>query len=137
MRQHLVQDHKGSLPAGRQGYAMVVLLVFVIMSLTMISAAVNMMLIATQATSEEQLSRQALGAAESGIEEALLRTLRNPNYTGGALTLDEAAITIIATGSTQKTITSHAAVGSISHEIDVIADYEGVELSIPSWSVLY
>lgn len=118
---------------------MVVLLVFAIMALTMISAAVNIMFITTQAISQEELSRTALSLAETGTEEALLRLLRNPTYTGSSTMNvgDDTVSIVVANGGSVKTITASTTVGAVSKAIRLSADYGTTVLTLGAWSVLY
>ena len=121
----------------RSGYAMVVLLVFVIMALTLVSAAVNIMLVTTQTASMSEQSEMSLAEAEAGVEEALLRAIRNPNYTGGTLTIGGDNVTIGVSGGSLKTITTRATVATVTHGLVVTADYSGIALVIPSWVIAY
>jgi hypothetical protein len=120
-----------------KGYAMILLLVFSVMAVTLISAAMNIMLITTQETSQEELSREALGVTEAGIEEALLRILRNPNYTGGTIPIDSTNVSVQVSGTTVKTISAQATVGSVTRVVTAKADFSGPVLTIQSWTVVY
>lgn len=123
--------------ANASGYAMVVLLVFVIMAMTLMSAAVNIMLVATQTSSVAERSEMSLANAESGVEEALLRAIRNPSYTGGTLTIGGDSVTIVVSGGSIKTITSRSSVANVGHGVTVTADYSGATLVIPSWRITF
>jgi hypothetical protein len=124
---------------GNRGYAMVVLLVFVIMAVVLISAAVNIMLVVTQSASQGELSQNSLSLAEMGVEEALIRIVRDPSYTGGIITVgsDQIDVGVIGEGGSTKTITSSASISAVSRSVVVNADIGVSSLSIPSWVVQY
>jgi len=67
------------------GQALVTLLFFVLIGFSIISAAAAMIFNNTQAASVTEQGNYAYSAAESGIEEALVRLLRDPGYSGTPL----------------------------------------------------
>lgn len=67
------------------GQALVSLLFVTIIGITVISSAVILVYGNTQSSSITEQGTYAYYAAESGVEEGLLRLLRNPNYTGTTL----------------------------------------------------
>ena len=92
------------------GQALITLLFFVLIGFSIISAAAAMIFNNTQAASVTEQGNYAKSVAESGIEEALIRLLRDPNYSGTApgqpLSINGASVeiqildgTIIATGT--------------------------------------
>ena len=119
----------------RSGYALVVLLVFAIMALTLISAAVNIMLVVTQSASQSERSHIALSLAEAGVEEALLRSMRNPGYSGGPLTVNGDTVTIGVSGTTTKTIVTEATIAGVVREASVTAQFNVDKLMISSWTI--
>ena len=64
------------------GQTLVTLLVFVVIATSITAAATAIMINTSQAASQVEKSFITTGVAESGIENALLRLLRDPNYTG-------------------------------------------------------
>ena len=89
----------------KSGQTLVLLLVFVAITITITSAAVAMMIINSQSGSRFELREITYTVAESGAENALLRLLRDPDYTGETLTIEDGTATITVTGSSVKTIT--------------------------------
>lgn len=57
--------------------------------------------------------------AEAGIENAILRLIRDPVYTGETLSVDNATVLIAVTGSNPKTITATATNGNFKRAIEV------------------
>lgn len=64
------------------GQALVTLLFFVLIGMTVISAAAIFVYENTKSSSTTEQGVYAYYIAESGAEEALLRMLRDPNYSG-------------------------------------------------------
>ena len=62
--------------------------------------------------------------AEAGVEDALIRLLREPSYSGSTVPVGnfDAAVTVTTTGST-KTIESVGVVNDFKRKIVVEADY--------------
>lgn len=118
----------------KRGQALVILLVFMAIAVTVTTAAVVMMIIGSTAASKYELSQVAYMTAESGAENAMLRLLRDPNYTGETLTIGSATATITVTGTDPKTITSTGVSTGFSRQVKVIAGYANGILTVTSWS---
>ena len=117
----------------RSGQTLVVLLVFVAMAMAVVSAAVAVVISNTQSGSRYEVGQTALGLAESGAEEAMLLLLRDPAYSGGALTTVDGTATISVSGSDPKTIVSSAMVGETRRKIQVVAGYTAGILTVQTW----
>src|SRR5690242_10916553 len=96
----------------QHGQALITLLFFMIIGITLIVAASIVTLQNVSSTSAAEQGSIAYFAAESGIEDALLQVLRYPSgsttpYTSGTVTYaqGQAAITVNSSGNTM-TITS-------------------------------
>lgn len=119
------------------GQALMTLVVYVGIAILIISAAVVMVLVNSITTNKFELGTNAYYAAENGIENAILRLLRNPNYTGESLNIDQATVDISVSGTTQKTITSVGKIGNFQRRIDaVVASSSGI-LTVGSWKEVY
>lgn len=121
----------------QRGQTLVSLLVFSVMALTVAAAATVIMINSAQATQITQGRTNAANAAESGVENALLRLIRNPSYSGETLTVDTASVIITVTGTTTKTITSEATVGSYVYTAQATAEYVNNRLTVTSWNTVY
>lgn len=101
-----------------------------------IAIITNSLLINTSqalSTSRTQQGAVVLGYAESGVENAILRLLRDPNYTGEVLTVGSGTVTITVSGSNPATIFSQAVSGQIRRSLLVTVDDSNNELVITSW----
>ena len=120
----------------RPGQALVLLLVFIAIATTIISGAVAITIINSQSTSKFALGEKALAVAESGIDNAILRILRDPNstYVSETLTVDEGSAQVTVSYSLPNIlITSQAEVSNIIRKIEVVGTYQNNRLTVTSW----
>ena len=119
------------------GQALVTLLFFVVLAITIISAAVAIVLANALSASLMQEGINAYSIAESGAENALLRLDRNLNYTGETMTVYGGTATITATGTNPVTILSIGTANSAIKKIQVVVNINNGQLSIVSWKEVY
>ncbi|MBI3380276.1 hypothetical protein HY029_05990 [Candidatus Gottesmanbacteria bacterium] len=115
------------------GQALVTLLFFMIIAITVTSGAVVIILSNSVSASKFDQGNSAYYIAESGVENALIRLLRNPNYTGETLPIDTGNATIQISGSNPITITSVGTLNNLSRTIQVTVDYTNNILTVQSW----
>lgn len=115
-----------------KGQALITLLFFMAIGITVATAAVMVSLVNAGTTSTFQQGEEAHSAAEAGVENAIMRLLRDPNYSGETLALGEATVVVQVTGSAQKTIRSEAR--SAYAVRTVVSDAEvGQVLRVTTW----
>lgn len=119
-----------------KGQTLLMLLVFMIIAITITSAATILILVNSANTQKMEGGSIAFHLAESGIENALLRLLRNPNYAGETLSINGGTATITITGSNPYTITSTGKKGNFSRTLQVVINYNG-NMTISSWKEVY
>lgn len=119
----------------KNGQALITFLIFTVALFTIGMASVIIMIINTQTSEKLQQSFSALYTSESGVENALLRLLRNPNYAGEVLPVDTGNTTITVTdiGGGQKKIVSVGKNNTMIRTLEVIIDYTGNIMTIISW----
>lgn len=122
------------LPAGQLGQSLVILLVFITIIIVITSGAAIMMISNSQSTTQLSLGIEAGNVAESGVENATLRLLRNPDYSGETLTVGNGTATINVSGTEEKTITVTGTVGEFKKTIRIIGNLSGNIFSVTSWS---
>ena len=116
-----------------KGMALVTVIIFAAVAIVVITLGVSLMVIQTSSSTRVASSQEALIVAESAMENALIRLLRNPNYTGETLTFLDGTATIVVTGTTNKTVTVTADVLSSKRTIVVdLTETDGVT-SVNSW----
>lgn len=123
----------------QNGSSLVMLLVFAVVATTVAAAAVAVMLNVSQGISRLEGRILASQVAESGIENALLRLLRNPNYVGETnLQVGNGTVDITVTGdATTKTITSIGRINNYLQTVQVIVTYNDTIMTISSWKESY
>ena len=115
---------------------MVTVLFICIIGVSIMTGAMYGVYNAIGLSSESELGLLARSSAETGIENALIRYIRDPSYTGETMQLDDDRSVIITAGGTPKTtITATGSVGSVTRRIQAIVYYnnDGV-FTIESWS---
>ncbi len=121
----------------QQGQALVILLVFMVIAIVLTTTAVAMTIVNSTAASHVEQSDEALKIAESGIENALLRLVRNPFYRGSeTLTIAGASATVEVTGTSPISIVSTGAYGTFTRVVEVIAETNS-EVTIISWKEIF
>lgn len=121
-----------------KGQALIILLFISLIGMTVISAAAVVAYGNISSSSIVEQGNYAYYIAESGIEEGMLRLIRNPNYTGtpvgqplsidgGNVTIEVSGNTIIATGTYNNNV----------RKIKAETTYTNYMRSIISWKEIY
>jgi hypothetical protein len=115
------------------GQALVVLLFYMIIAITLTSAAVAVSITNSIATMQEEEGNHALETAESGIDNALLRLLRNRSFAGESFSVDGGSSVTTVNGDLTKTIVSTGTVGNVSKIVQVTVSFNNGIMQITSW----
>ena len=118
------------------GYTLVALLAFMAMAMTLVSAATIVTIVNSQATGSHALGQKTLRCAESGIDNAMLRLLRDQSYTGETLAVGDGTVTITVSGSGSLTIDSTCDLNSYQRAVRATATQSGGTLTLDSWEEL-
>jgi len=113
-----------------KGQALVTLLFFMVIAISVITASSVILFTNVTAGSTTEQGAIVLSGAESGAENALLRLLRNPAYSGEALLVGNVNVNI---GVTNGTIIATASANNVIRKIQVQTVYNGNVLSVSSW----
>ncbi len=116
-----------------RGQALTTLLIFVVIAVTIASASIAILIANTQSTSKIQQGVTAYYAAESGIENAFLRILRDPNYTGETLSIDTSSAQVTVTGTNPKTVTSVGQYGNFKRTVQAQVTYSSGYYTFSNW----
>lgn len=129
------QTRGPTLSDQRGAAALVVMIVILAMALLVVTSTAFIGVDDLDIGYASELSGDVLLSAESCAEEALIRLSRNPSYTGGSLTVGEAACTITVSGTPCGSCTIDvAAVGeSYTRNIQVVVSVSGSTVDIISW----
>lgn len=127
----------------QRGQALITLLVFMIIGLTITSAAIVMILVNSSSGTKQQQGELAYQIAQSGAENAVLRVLRTPppTYTGETLPIGngQAVITVTGSGTTASpyVILSRGELGNFVRQVEIQARYESNLFEITSEREVY
>lgn len=121
------------LNRGGEGQALVSLLVFMIVAITVTSAAVAVILVTSVQSTKFELAELVHNLADSGIENAFIQLLRNPAYAGETMTTIEDTVQISVTGTNPLTITSQAQSGTFEKTAIAVVDLSDNQLTLLSW----
>jgi len=117
-----------------RGQALITLLFFTIVGITITSAAVVMILVNSLSGTKQQQGEIAYDIAQSGAENGLLRLIRNPAYTGETVSIGNGSATITVTGSgtvvSPFVILSKGTIGSFMREEQITATYQNNLLTV-------
>ena len=116
-----------------KGQALITLLFFVLISLTITSAAIIIIIINSISVSRFQEGTLAYYLAESGVENALLRLLRDPNYTGETLTIGTGTAVITVTGANPKTVVVVSQNGNFKRTVQAQMNYNNGYYTFSNW----
>jgi hypothetical protein len=118
----------------KRGQTLVIFLVFIVMSITVISAAVAILVTNTIGSSRTEQSRMAYTIAEGGMENALMRLLRNPAYLGEILPVGSGQATITLTPTDPIIVTSVGVQGSFSRKIQTTVSFaDDGSMQVSAW----
>lgn len=120
----------------KKGQTLIMLLVFMIVAITVTSAATILILLNSSGAQKYEGGTVTYMVAESGMENAILRLLRNPFYTGETLPVNGGTAVISVTGSNPYTITSIGSKDGFSRTIQVVVNYNG-NMTITSWKEIF
>ena len=117
------------------GQSLITLLFFVLIMVTITSAAVILIVINSRSETRLQQGDLAYYVAESGVENAFLRVLRDPTYTGETnLPVGLGTATIVVTPGNPITILSTGTLGNYVRKVQVTATYTNGYYTITSWT---
>lgn len=116
-----------------RGQALITLIFFVLIAITIVSGAIIMIAVNTTTLAKLQEGNISRDVAEAGIENALLRLLRDPNYTGETLIVDSSTVVITVTGSNPKTITAVGTNGNFKRTVQAKMTYTNGYYTFSGW----
>ncbi len=121
-------------PYSQKGQALISLVIFMVASIIIISGAVAVIIINSKTTTALYLGDVSYDAAEAGAENAIVRLLRNPNYTGETLQIgQDTAVITVTESSNNYTITSRGSSGNFARTVQVTTSYNNNVLTVTSW----
>lgn len=119
------------------GQALVSLLFFMVIAIMVTSAAIIILTNNSLTTSKNEQGTIAFYFAESGIENALLRLMRDPDYSGETLPIGEGNAVVQVTQGNPIVILSTGINGNSIRKIQAQAAYSNYLLNVISWKEVY
>ena len=118
----------------KNGQALISVLFIAIIGMTIATGAITSLMSVFAKTSKEEVAALAYEAAEGGVENGIMRIVRDPSYTGETLTYDAntTAVVSISTAS-GVVITSVGTVGAVARKIVVTGHFTNLIWSVDSW----
>ncbi len=124
-----------------RGQALITLLFFTVIGVTVTSAAVVMLLVNSISGTKLQQGDVAYEIAQSGADNSLIRLLRDPTYTGETLAVGNGSATISVSGNgtigSPFVILSKGTNGIFVREVQVTATYQNNLLTVSSRKEVY
>jgi hypothetical protein len=120
-----------------QGTSLLVVIVLGVVGIMVVTMGLALSITATQSNATFIENKRALLIAESAAENALLRLLRDPSYTGETLTIDGGTATIGVTGTTNKIIDVSVTVGTTAKTLQVQTTEVNGITTVSSWNEVY
>ncbi len=117
----------------QKGQTLVVLLSYMVIAIIISTASVALVINNSRGTDKVYQGTNSLDIAESGAETAMIKLLRDPNYSGETLTVGNGQAVITVTGSNPKTILSKGTLNNFTRTIQVIVDTSNNTLTATSW----
>ncbi|HLD25400.1 MAG TPA: hypothetical protein VJB96_05795 [Patescibacteria group bacterium] len=119
------------------GQVMITMLYIMVIGILVTTGATYAVIANTQSTTTYELGTRAHQAAESGIENALIRLIRDPAYAGETLVVapGETATITVSTAS-GIVVTSSGTAGGTTRQIETTIQYNNGILTILSWKEL-
>lgn len=118
----------------QSGQALVSLLVIMVSAIIITTGAVAVTIINSQTAETFATADETVSIAETGIDAALSKLLRNPYYSGETITVGNGTATVSITGTTTKTIVSEGVNGNFRRKIQAVANFDNNVLNLVSWN---
>lgn len=117
----------------QKGQTLVILLSYMVIAIIVTTASIALVLNSSRGTDKVYQGTNSLDIAESGAETAMIKLLRNPNYTGETLTVGSGQVVVTVTGTNPKTILSKGTLNSFTRTIQVLVNTDNGTLTTTSW----
>lgn len=118
----------------RSGYIGILLAIIVLVLSIVTTAAVAISISSLKDTTMLARGQEVYALAETGIDNAVLRLLRNPSYTGESnLSIEDGSVTIVVTGTNPYTIESTAILSGSTRRIRATLGTVAGVLTLTSW----
>ena len=126
-----------NIQKNNQGQTLITLLVFTVVAMAIITTAVSIIINISKSASIVESHTIMSGAAESALENAILRVLRDPTYAGESILIGETLVEITVNGTDPIEIRADATYGEYTQAVQAEVSYVNNRLTATSWDNLY
>ncbi len=127
---------KNTIQSSESGYMLTALLVFLVVIIVVTTTSVLVSVSSLRSETYFDSGSEALAAADSGAENAILRLLRDPTYLGETLQVGNTDVIITVVGSAPQVVTVVADSGSFERTVEVRLQRVDGMLQVTSWKEL-
>lgn len=127
---------KNTIQSSESGYMLTALLVFLVVIIVVTTTSVLVSVSSLRSETYFDFGSEALAAADSGAENAILRLLRDPTYLGETLQVGNTDVIITVVGSAPQVVTVVADSGSFERTVEVRLQRVDGMLQVTSWKEL-
>lgn len=118
----------------QSGMALVTVIIFAVVGLIVITLGITLSISTSQANLHSLQAQQAFHIAEAGVENALIRVLRDPHYQGEVLTLNDGTATIeVSNGESSQVVTVVGEYRATTKKIEVRLSEQNGIMRVESW----
>jgi hypothetical protein len=121
----------------QKGQTLVLLLLFMVVAIMITTASVAMIVTNIKATDKISQGTTTVDLAESGAENAIIKLLRDPKYSGETRSFGGGQVVITITGTNPKTVISKATINNFTRTIQVTVDMTNNILTMTSWKEIF
>lgn len=121
----------------KKGQVLVIMLVLVGFVMVIMSTALVLSLAGSTATTGTSDAVAAQYGAEAGLENGLMRLLRNPAFTTESFQVGRASVTVQVTGSGPYIVQAVANAGLAKRTVSAQAQFANGIMSVTNWKDIY
>jgi len=118
----------------QKGQALVSLLIIIAVAVLAVASAIVSASISST-TAITTISDRVYYSAETGAEEALIKLLRDPIYSGEILDIDEVRVEVAVSSPTpvERIVSSTASANNVKRRVAISAEFVNNILTVTSW----
>lgn len=117
----------------RKGQTLVILLTYMLIAIIVTTASIALVLNSAKGADKLYQGNNSLEIAESGAESAMIKLLRDTNYSGETISVGGGQATITVTGINPKIIHSKGTINNSTRIIQVTVNTSNNTMTVTSW----
>jgi len=117
----------------QQGQTLVILLLYMVIAIIVTTSSIALVINSSSGTDTLYQGTNSIDIAESGAETAMIKLLRDPNYSGEILAVGDGQAVVTVSGTDPKIILSKGTLNNFTRSIQVIVDAGNNTHTVTSW----